>query len=297
MKVLIVCKNDWANLAYNYQESLREVGVDAKAVKTAINRLRVQQAEVCSIQEMKMYAKSAEIIHFVHSQKPISGVVLKGKKVVVSHTGSTYRIKYKKVNAAFNPIVDLSIGMGDLYGKGAKNEHWIEAGVTDTNLLQPVYERSDNKIIVSHFPSAPSAKGSEIIKQTLKDTGDNYKFSYDYTRVDWKTNIERVKKCDIYVERLLLTQGFGISALEAAALGKIVITSYAFKQKYEETHGKFGMISVTTPKQLLEEVRRISNLSDNEILEMKKKSRSWVEKYHSYEATGLKFLKLYRTIL
>ena len=37
MKVLIVAKSDWANMAYKYQESLREVGVDAKAVTININ--------------------------------------------------------------------------------------------------------------------------------------------------------------------------------------------------------------------------------------------------------------------
>ena len=296
MKVLIVCGRDWANVAYNYQESLRESGVDARAVKRSINPRRQQQAEICKLRKMKVYAKSAEIIHFMHSQL-IPEIDLKGKKVVVSHTGSTYRGKYEKVNARFNPIVDLSIGCGDLYGKGAKNEYWIEGGITDTNLLQPVYERSDDKIIVSHFPSSPKTKGSNIIKKTLKNKGDAYTFTYNYNIVDWKTNIERVKKCDIYVERFKPNSGFGISALEAAALGKIVITTYAFKQKYEETHGKLGLISVTTQNQLLEEVRRISNLSDNEIIEMKKKSREWVERCHSYEAIGLKLLKLYRTIL
>jgi len=299
IKVVLVARNDWANLGAQYARSLREIGVDAVMFTRNLHRLNYpdQGRRFKSNSKILPYIKEANIVHLLHSQNPIVDINLKGKKVVVSHTGSRYRNKYKEVNKSFNPIVDLSIVGSSLFGKGAKNEHWIPGGVVDTNRLKPIYKRFSDKIIIGHYPSSPKLKGSVIISNIMKNVKGNYIFKYDPKVIKWENNIKRINECDIYIERFTENTGFGIAALEAAALGKIVITTYAFKQKYEETTGEFGLISVKTQKELKEEIERIINLPDNKILKMKKRTREWVEKYHSHEAVGLRLLKIYRKIL
>ena len=299
LNVLLIANHDWANVGSQYARSLRSIGVNASMFIRNYHRANYpdQGTKFRATRQIMPYLKNARIVHLMHSQHPLSNVSLTGKKIVVSHTGSAYRNKHAQLNKVFNPIVDLSIVGSSLYGKGAKNEHWIPGGVADVNLLQPVYERLSDKIIVAHYPSSPGLKGSDVIKKVFKKIKGNYKFNCSYEIVNWKDNIERIKKCDIYVERFKENTGFGISAIEAAALGKIVITTYAFEQKYKETIGEFGLISVKTQQELKEEIERIISLPDDKLLELKKKNREWAVKYHSYEAVGNRLLGLYRTIL
>jgi len=299
LKVVLVAQSDWSNLGGNYAKSLQEIGVDATMFIKSSHRFKYpNQGKIFkNSQSLRPHIKNATIVHMLHSHNPIPDINLKDKKVVVSHTGSKYRNKYKEVNKIFNPIVDMSIVGGDLYGKGAKNENWIPGGIVNTNLLKPVYQRSSNKIVVSHFPSSYKMKGSSNIVKAMKNVKCDFIFNYNPSVISWVKNMNRVRKCDIYIERFKQNSGFGMAALEAAALGKIVITTYAFKEKYEETTGEFGLISVKTIEELTKEVERIINLPYKEILEMKKKTRKWVEKYHSYEAVGMRLFNLYRKIL
>ena len=172
MKVLIVCRNDWANMGYKYQESLREVGVDAKAVTLSVNySCKPNHAEICSLKKMRSYAKSAEIIQFMHSEYFDLGV--KNKRFFVFHGGSKYRINSNSKNKIFNPIVEKSIiQTGDLLGLGAKNEVWVLACV-DTKKLKPIYKRQSDKLIVGHFPSSPSVKSSEGINKVMRKLKKN----------------------------------------------------------------------------------------------------------------------------
>ena len=299
MNVLLISRNDWANVGFQYSKSLKSIGVDAIMLIMRKHKFNYpEQGILCTdIGKIEKYVNESNIIHFLHSQYPIPSINLKGKKVVVSHTGSKYKKNYKKLNTLFNSFVDLTIVGSGLYGKGAKNEHWIPGGVVDTNLLQPVYERSSDKIIIDHFPSNPKGKGSDIIQSIFKKISGNYEFNYSDKRIKWSDNMERIKKCDVYIERFAENTGFGIAAIEAAALGKIVIATYAFEQKYKETTGEFGFISVRTRQEMIKEIERIISLPDDKILELKKKSRGWAEKYHSYEAVGNRLMKLYKSIL
>ena len=299
INVLLVANHDWCALGEHYARSLRSIGVNATMFIRSRHRFNYpdQGTEFETDSQIIPHVKDARIIHFMHSQYSLPNISLVNKKVVVSHTGSAYRNKHARLNNVFNPIVNLSIVGSSLYGKGAKNEHWIPGGVADINLLQPIYERSSDKIIIAHFPSSPGLKGSKIIKSVFKTIRGNYEFNCSFEVINWKDNIERIKKCDVYVERFTQNTGFGISAIEAAALGKIVITTYAFEQKYKETIGEFGLISVKTQQELKEEIERIISLPDDKLLELKKKNREWAVKYHSYEAVGNRLLGLYRTIL
>jgi len=302
MKVLIVAKNDYANMAYKYQESLREVGVDAKAVTCNHPNFSCipNHAEVCKLKKIRSYAKSAEIIQFMHSQ--IIDLNLKNKRVFVFHGGSVYRRDSDKKNKLFNPIVEKSIiQTGDLLGLGAKNEVWVPAGV-DTNKIKPVYKRQGDKIIIGHFPSNPLVKSSSEINRAMKNIrkkfGNKFEYISSSKKLNWNKHIQRVSKCDIYIDActpiLKTTKSprgnkygeWGVAAPEAAALGKVVISHMLSCKRYEEEFGKCEIRVANSIQGVTNHIIKFLKMSDVELLQIKKDTRAWVEKFHSYEFMG-----------
>ena len=302
MKILIVATHDWANMAYKYQESLKAVGVDVKAVTINYpNRSCIPNyAEKCSMKKIRSFAKSTEIIQFMHSQYLDLGV--SNKRIFVFHGGSAYRRNPNKKNNLFNPIVEKSIiQTPDLLGLGAKNEVWVPAGV-DTKKIKPIYERQGEKIIVGHFPSSPLAKSSAeiniVMENLTKTLGDKFEYVYSSKMLDWNKNMERVSKCDIYIDActpILKTKKYpkghvygewGVAAPEAAALGKIVISHMLSYKRYEQEFGECEVRVANSLKMIRKTLKTLLSKTDDELLQIKKDTRMWVEKFHSYEFMG-----------
>ena len=301
MKVLIVAKNDWANMAYRYQESLKEVGVDAKAVTLSVNySCKPDHAEICKLNKIKNYAKSAEIIQFMHSE--YFNLNVKNKRIFVFHGGTRYRVDPHTKNKIFNPIVEKSIiQTGDLLGLGAKNEVWILACV-DTKKIKPIYKRQSDKIIVGHFPSSPIVKSSKEINKVMNNLKKRFdhKFEYIYspTKLNWDKHIERVSECDIYLDActpMLKTKKYtkgskygewGVAAVEAAALGKVVISHMLSYESYEQQFGKCGIQIANSLKEIENNMIKFLFMNNEELLQVRKDTRAWVVKHHSYHAIG-----------
>jgi len=309
LNVLLIAHKDWANLGQMISECLNKIGVESNMLVKSKHKFEFPTHGIYfkNKSQIEQYAKKANIIIFMHSQYIPLGDNLKNKKVLVWHTGSRFRQHSKNVNKIFNPIVDASICCRDVFGLGAKNEKDIPCPV-NTNILKPNYKRVDNdKIIIAHYPSGN--KGINIIKKCIEvvqqsSLKDKFRFNYseERERVSWKEQIERVSECDVYIEEMReyqkkqLLSIFGITALEAAALGKIVITKFLHLEEYEEKFGKCGLHIAKTPKELIQQIKHIVSLSDDDLLELKKQSRDWIVRCHSYEAVALRMVELFKEI-
>lgn len=296
MEVLIVATDDWAGMAYKYQESLRAVGVDAKAVTLRIIGIsdKFEHAEICELEKMKVYAKSAEIIQFMHSE--YLDLDVRNKRFFVFHGGSKYRKNPQEINEFFNPFIEKSIiQTGDLLGLGAKDEVWILACV-DTKKIQPIYERQSDKIIVGHFPSKPEVKNSAGISDVMRELKKEfpYRFEYIYSPelLIWNKNIQRVSECDIYIDACmpeLDTKKYGewgVAAVEAAALGKVVISHMLSHKRYEQEFGNCEIRVANTLKEIKTHMIELLSMDDSELLQIRKDTRKWVENFHSYYYIG-----------
>jgi len=307
MDVLIVARNDWANMGYRLQESLKKVGVDAHAVAMVVNySCGSKHAEVCGRDKIKNYIKSAKIIQFMHSEiecfnlKPLD---ILNKRIFVFHGGGRYRENPESRNKIFNPIVEKSIiQTGDLLDLGAKNEVWLLPPV-DTDGLSPSYKRRDSeKLLISHFPSSALVKNSAniniVIDKLKKDFDNRFSYTYSNKRVHWPKQMKRVSRCDIYIEACTpeLKYGnnykkygeWGLAGVEAAALGKIVVSHFLSNERYEKEYGECGIIVSNSIDELEENLRHLLSLSFKELLVIRKKTRKWVEDFHSYGAVGKK---------
>jgi hypothetical protein len=129
------------------------------------------------------------------------------------------------------------------------------------------------------------------------DIGDNYK-TPKRTRLycDHKDCNVYIKGTEGYIEACSPIQNFqnkqlkygewGVSAIEAAALGKIVITHFLSHKKYEQVYGQHELCVANTPSDIAVHLESLLELSDDELLKRRKATRSWVEKFHSFKAVG-----------
>jgi glycosyltransferase involved in cell wall biosynthesis len=89
---------------------------------------------------------------------------------------------------------------------------------------------------------------------------------------------------------------FGLTALEAAALGKVVITCNAKRNLYENIFGNFAPIISNSRDDLIRELKNIILMNSNELSREKKKNRDWASEYHSYESFGKRLIKIYESL-
>ncbi|GAG24586.1 unnamed protein product, partial [marine sediment metagenome] len=221
------------------------------------------------------YKKRVDVVIFMHSQ--LVKVNLSGKRVFVHHGGSAYREKHKKLNKIFNPIVKRSIiQTADLLGLGAKNEVWLLPGI-DTESIKPVYERHE-KVIIGHFPSKARIKNSKAINKVISRLKGDFEYIYSPEGVTWEKQMERMSKCDVYIDGCMPKINkrrygeWGMAALEAAALGKVVISHFLSQDKYK---GKCGIKVANSPAEIESHLKALLALTDEELLKEKQATRAW----------------------
>lgn len=312
--ILLLTRIDYANTGFRFMRSLQTLGLDCGMVKRYPHILNYpDQAEQIAdrrliVQRSKLY----KAIHYIASQ--FVSVPLSGKRVVVQHGGSRYRTESDSLNTFFNPIVDATVVQTpDLLGLGAKNEHYIVSPV-DVGFLAPVFARCDPHVLhVGHFPSSPEVKGTStilsVIDRLAKVPGLR---PFKYVGIDgssdeclsWLDHLERVRRCDILIETCNETLGgrpfgeWGNAALEAAALGKIVVTNCHSQAVYESVYGPLGLQVANDEAALLSTLTRLLSLDDGELQGLREETRAWVERNHSLEATGKRlWSSVYRHLL
>jgi glycosyltransferase involved in cell wall biosynthesis len=196
----------------------------------------------------------------------------------------------------FNPIVHKTvIALGEFAGYGAKNETYI-VGAIDTDKLISSGIKPKRPYIAGHYPSNSLVKGTETINKIAGNI-KGIKYLCSVEKVTYEEQLKRMAVCDIYIELFNpVLNGekygsFGISALEAAAMGKIVVTQNLSHKVYKENYGYCPLILCETENDLREKLELLGSMKPNEIKHLQDKTREWVVKNHSYKATGERILK------
>jgi hypothetical protein len=239
---------------------------------------------------------SAKVVHLIASFYPMAAINWQACNVVVQHGGTVYRQHPDECNDIFNQIgaQHTIIQCPDLLGLGAKNESWIYYPV-DTVKLQPDFRRKNpDRLIIGHFPSNPEVKGTGNIETILGYVKDKYPGKFEYIgsteQVSWQANLDRMRKCDIYIEGCNAAQGnkvygeFANAGLEASALGCAVITHCLSKDKYEAEFGQLGPIIANNAQELEQALSSLLEIDD--ITPIKKRCRAWAENNHSIPVTA-----------
>jgi len=304
--VLLVSVEDWASVSYAYARALRAVDVDALAITAKLHGFDyTKQAKQVPVESWRNYFADSQIIVNMHSREHTGK--LPGKHLAVFHGGAKYRETPKLYNDIFNRYVDVSlIQTGDLLGLGAKNEVWTLPPI-DLETIKPRLGIHGDKLKIAHYPRHAEDKGGPAVNRVVEllqaSSKLNSLFDYSFTseHVSWPESIARMADCDIYIEAMAPTHlgkphgAWGITALEAAALGKIVVTNFAHAELYRKTYG-FCALQVANSETELELVlRRLLAMSTRELENLQVDSREWVERAHSYEAIGRRLKEVFET--
>lgn len=302
--VLFVARVDYANVGFLFAESLREVGVKAYSFQRKINAARPHQSKLYRApKELTSVAKRADAVVWMQTEYSHIETSLVGKRLAVFHGGTLYRSRSKIANKVFNPIVHVTlIQTAEMLDRGAKNEQWILPPAYVGN-IQPKFSVG-KKLVIGHYPSAPGVpmnlvlKGSSLINKLMKRYSSRVEFRFSAERVSWEDNLKRMNDCDIYIESLnqLSTStnklDWSLQALEAAALGKIVVTNFSYgKKRYKKEYGNCALQVTNTEKQFIYVMDSLLSTSRDKLIELKHDSRKWAVELHGLKATGLRLRK------
>jgi hypothetical protein len=283
MKVALVSINDWSNLGYLLAKSLKSVGVDAVATSRIKHVFGYpEQAEIWETEEdFHKYVDDADVVVFMHSQ----GIYFDwgDKDLFVFHTGTLYRENSRALRGAFSIVKGTIANHYDFLEPG---DHWLMRPI-DTKSLQPEYRYK--KLKFAHYPRHPEVNGYERVKSVVEKCGCN--FVSNTNNVSWEENIERMRDCDIYIEQLA-GHDTGMTSLEAASLGKVVITSFKGLERYEKEYGKCELLIANNEEELEKQIKYVMDMNQGELKRKKKATRKWVETYHSFESIGKRFKEI-----
>lgn len=224
---------------------------------------------------------------------------IKGKKLIVTHTGSKYRLNSKAYNDYFNPIANGHILLGHDHMKlGAVNSRFNSLRIVEPT---PKPKRHKGAVKFGHFPSNPKKKGTDAILSVLKQLGVDYTVSAK--TVSHKANLQRMADCDVYIDQLMPTMNgivFGESGnqtYEALSLGCITVSNMTDTSHYKARHGEPNFIVANSTEQLYATLSILNELPKAEVERVRLDSWKAVQHQHGYEAMGLSIIQTVNEVI
>ncbi len=298
MKILNCCYSDYANYSYCNARALQAVGIDAKAISLTRHSFGyTEQAECTTEKDMLEQMREADVIQIMHTCPTTYDLVRKldainkpVKPLFVYHTGTRYRQEPDKYNQLFNPIIERALtDQTEFMHLGGKDIAYVAVAI-DTDKIYPRIKQPGNKLIIGHYPSKSQVKGTERIIKMLQPYWDLFDIRWDVKLVPHEENLKRIQECDIYVELFSPLQGekeygcFGVTAFEAAAMGKIVVTQNLYKEVYRKVYGECVFLTPGNSDLFAKDIEFLAKTPD--IKGMQNLHRDWMVKKHGYKATG-----------
>ncbi len=295
MRVGLLMSADWANFGMNLLKSLKAVEVDCIGYSLTRHIFGyVDQLPTITPNQIKETYKDCDVVIMVHSDWELTEYL--DNQIIINYaTGTKYRQGYQHINQKFTAPFTL-IALPE-FQYLAPNPKYLVGAI---EVEKPIKEIGD-KLVVGHFPSNPSVKGTNDIIRIVEDLkrSHDFEFLFSTDRVSHEENLDRMNQCDIYVELLASEQGgkpygsFGVSALEAASLSKIVITqAITDNGLYNDTYGVNMLNTVINEQGLRKTLNGLLNYKGDFITGQQQLTKSWVTEHHSFKATGNK-LKQY----
>ena len=147
--------------------------------------------------------------------------------------------------------------------------------------------------VIIHAPTDGKIKGTKYVLRAIeKLKKENYKFKFVLLeKISNKEIKKQIENCDIVVDQLLLGW-HGIFAIEAMAVGKPTLCH--IREDLRKRSLEIPILS-TNPNNIYDNLKLL--IENPELrLELGKKGRQYVEKYHDAERVAQKILKTFKEI-
>lgn len=298
MRICNLNFSDYSNLSQRMAEAITAQGIqcDSYAIKPHAFGYG-SQSKIIKANEITEIVRKYDVIQIMHSCSELMRFIpnIRGRRITVWHTGTNYRKGHLTINKAFNKIVRKSFyDSCEFETLGMKNPVYC-LGCIDVSQFGFQYAKGRN-FIFGHFPSNHLNKGTKEINEVM-DELHGLVYNHSTLTTNYESNLNRIRNCDIYIEMMAPMQGdnvygsFGLTALEAAAMGKVVITNLSNYKLYEQTYGNPCLVLCETKEELKEELLRLNEFSTADLRAMQLESFAWVKKYHDYRPTAERIIK------
>lgn len=285
MKVISLCQDDYANFMYCQHLAMLSVGIQSECYKTQPHVYKYpEQATV--IKTRRIETMKADVYLIFHTNTTLVQYIntQNNPTIIYVHTGTRFRQaprRYTDETKANGNIICLPEFKFHL-----PNADYI-VGTIDTRIIQ-IRPAITNRF--AHYPSNAEVKGSVVIEKVCRNLGVNLLTG---PNTNYQAHLTRLKHCDIYIEMFKTEQNgknygsFGMTALEAASMGKVVITNNTTGQQlYEQTYGNCELVICNTEQELSDTIKYYKDAPTT----IKGRSTlEWFKQNHSFEATGTRF--------
>jgi len=290
--ILLASSADYANYAHNQANALRSIGIDAIDVTLSKHPFTYEsESKLVTRQTLKTLTEEAEHVVICHSCPTIFDLNQNPNYSVI-HTGTRYRESPKYFNELFASAKRVISDQSEFQVLG-KMEYIVSA--VDENLYKP--KEIGKKLIIGHYPSNPEVKGTNEIIEMLKPFRDTFEIRVGLKQVSHAEQIKRMQECDVYIELFKPELNgrpygcFGVTALEAAMMGKLVITQDLEGRTYKEAYGDHPFITVKNKYQFQ---AAIEDSIKYYTMRMADKIHIETQERHGYKATGERLKQLLR---
>lgn len=314
MKLLLFCVDDYANYMYNTYLSFKAVGVECECIKISKHAFGYdKEATVVTQEEAIDKIRAADSIHFFHSNVQWWEIIKSqppGKFKVVYHTGTLYRRDPKGMNEIFaGADITITDQCEFMCLEDNANTWKYLATAVDTEKIKPeITTEKQFPYVIAHYPSNSSNKGTEKVINLMQDainiqtynTEIRMRFICSTVKVPHAEQLKRMMDCNVYIEMFAPTQHgnpygcYGVTAFEAASMGKIVVTQNIYPEVYKNAYGcDYPFVICNTEVEFKQKMYALIQEPIEEINRLQENTRTWLVSNHSYEATGRRLKKLF----
>ena len=287
--ILNISTDDYSNYSHNIAKALRSVGLECVDVSNRRHRF-TYDSESCTMPLDKMIPliRKADVINVMHSDHRLLDLAKRfGRgEIIVYHTGTRYRDKPEQMEVLFKGYRSVT----DQTEFMSLGNHFYLVSPVELPLA-PLYK--GGKLKIGHFPSTPEVKGTKEIIEMLKPFEGQFEWLHSTKLVPHREQLKRIAECDVYIELFKPELNgkpygcFGVTALEAAAMGKLCITQDLEFNTYLNTYGFHPFWLSKDADEFVDNIRNIFHLAPIVATEMR---RRMIDN-HSYQATGNRLAK------
>lgn len=306
MKILNACYDDYANFAHGIHVSMREVGLDVTGAKLKRHPFGyADELAIVQTETMKKLMQETDIVQLFHSDLHILKLCKEvGAKYTVWHTGTRYRHNPPGIAAQFNRAVAKFTDQCEFMITDPKL-HYVAAMVKP---MPSLIRQPNRPYVVAHYPSKSITKGSPIVCFEMERIAtwhpDSMIFEFSDSLVPHPQQLQRMAECDIYFELFAPTQNgdiygcYGVTAFEAAAMGKIVVTNNSFPNVYPEAYGvSLPFVIANCQRDIPDRVNELLALPEAAMEQRQEETFGWLSKNHNPTATGERVKKILEALI
>lgn len=169
----------------------------------------------------------------------------------------------------------------------------------DTDALKPTYPSAAGPLRVAHAANHRGFKGTDFLIEVVRQLrAEGYEIELDVIeRVTNDQVLARIAKADVYVDQLVA--GYAFAALEAMALGKVVISATG-ETEAAQVFRRYSYLNeapiIPASVESIYDVLRNLTERREELVELGQQSREFCERRHSIPASSDMWDSIFRRI-